>query len=40
MVAQIGYSVAGQPRDQVMLCEVCTVYKETRSASFLVEPKK
>jgi hypothetical protein len=40
MVAQIEYSMAGQSRDQVMLCAVCTVYKETRSASFLIEPKK
>jgi hypothetical protein len=39
MVTQVGYSVAGQSRDQVMPCAICTVHKDTRSASFLVEPQ-
>jgi hypothetical protein len=34
--AQIGYSVVGQSRCWVMLCVVCTVHKETRSACFLI----
>jgi hypothetical protein len=34
--AQVGYSVAGQLRGRVTLYAVCTVHKETRSASFLV----
>jgi hypothetical protein len=34
--AQVKYSVAEQSRDRVTLCAVCTVHKETRSASFLV----
>jgi hypothetical protein len=37
--AQVGYSVAGQSRGQVMLCAVRTVHKEMRSASFLVWPQ-
>jgi hypothetical protein len=37
--AQVGYSVAGRTRGQVMLCAVCTVHEETRSVSFLVEPQ-
>jgi hypothetical protein len=37
--ARVGYSVAGQLRDQVTLCVVCTVYKETRSTCFLVWPQ-
>jgi hypothetical protein len=37
MVAQDGYSVVKRSRGQVMLCAVCTVHVETRSASFLVE---
>jgi hypothetical protein len=39
MIAQIGYSVAGQSRSRVALCAVCTVYVETRSMGFLVEPQ-
>jgi hypothetical protein len=39
MVAQVGYSVAGQSGSQVALCEVCTMHIKTRSASFLVEPQ-
>jgi hypothetical protein len=39
MVAQVGYSVVGRSRDQVMLCAVYTVHKEMRSADFLVEPQ-
>jgi hypothetical protein len=31
MVAEVGYSVAGQLRGRVTLCAVCTVHKETRS---------
>jgi hypothetical protein len=38
MVAQVGYSVAGRSRGRVAPCAVCTVYVETRSAGFLVEP--
>jgi hypothetical protein len=34
--AHVGYSVAGRSRGRVMLCAVCTIHKETRSASFLV----
>jgi hypothetical protein len=34
--AQIGYSVAGRSRGQVMMCKVCTMHKETRSVSFLI----
>jgi hypothetical protein len=37
MVAPVGYLVAGRLRGQVVLCTVCTVHVETRSASFLVE---
>jgi hypothetical protein len=37
MVAQVGYSVAGQPRGRVAPCAVCTVHVEMRSAGFLVE---
>jgi hypothetical protein len=39
MVAQVGYSVTGRSRGQVMPCAVCTVHMKTRSASFLVEPQ-
>jgi hypothetical protein len=39
MVAQVGYSVAGQSRGRVAPCVVCTWYVETRSAGFLVEPQ-
>jgi hypothetical protein len=34
--AQVRYSVAGRSRGRVMLCAVCTVHKEMRSAGFLV----
>jgi hypothetical protein len=37
--AQVGYSVAGWLRGQVMLCAVCTMHKEMRSASFLDWPQ-
>jgi hypothetical protein len=36
---EVGYSVVGRLRGQVMLCMVCTVHKETRSTCFLVWPK-
>jgi hypothetical protein len=39
MIAQVGYSVAGQSRGQRAPCVVCTVHGETRSAGFLVEPQ-
>jgi hypothetical protein len=39
MVAQVGYSMVGRSRGHVMLCAVCTVHMETRSAGFLVEPQ-
>jgi hypothetical protein len=39
MVAQVGYSMAGQSRGRVASCAVCTVHVETRSADFLVEPQ-
>jgi hypothetical protein len=35
----VRYSVAGQSRDRVTSCVVCTVHEETRSTSFLVEPQ-
>jgi hypothetical protein len=38
MVAQVGYSVAGRSRGQVVSCVVYTVHMETRSVGFLVEP--
>jgi hypothetical protein len=37
--AQVGYSVAGRSGGRVMLCAVCTVHKETRSADFLIWPQ-
>jgi hypothetical protein len=37
MVAQVGYSVAGQSRGRVAPCAVCTVHMDMRSAGFLVE---
>jgi hypothetical protein len=37
--AQVGYSMTRQSRGHVMLCAVCTVHKETKSASFLVWPR-
>jgi hypothetical protein len=39
MVAQIGYSVAGQLRGWVTPCVICTMHVEMRSAGFLVEPQ-
>jgi hypothetical protein len=39
MVAQVGYSVAGQSRGRVAPCAVCTWHVETRSAGFLVKPQ-
>jgi hypothetical protein len=38
MVSQVGYPVAERLRGRVILCAVCTVHKEIRSVSFLVEP--
>jgi hypothetical protein len=37
--SQVGYSVARRSRGQVMLYAVCTMHKETRSTSFLVQPQ-
>jgi hypothetical protein len=37
--AQVRYSVAGWSRGWVTLCAVYTVYEETRSACFFVEPQ-
>jgi hypothetical protein len=37
MVAQVGYTVAGRSRGQVVPCAVYTWHVETRSAGFLVE---
>jgi hypothetical protein len=34
--AQVGYSVARRSRGRMTLCVICTVYKETRSTSFLI----
>jgi hypothetical protein len=34
--AQVRYSVAGRSRCRVTLCPVCIMYKEMRSAGFLV----
>jgi hypothetical protein len=39
MVTQVRYSVAGQSRDRVAPCAICTVHVETRSTSFLVKPQ-
>jgi hypothetical protein len=39
MVAQVEYSVAERSGGQVMLCAICTVHVEMRSAGFLVEPQ-
>jgi hypothetical protein len=36
--AEVGYSVAGRLRGQVMLCVICIVHKEMRSTDFLVWP--
>jgi hypothetical protein len=37
--AQVGYSVAGRSRGRMTLYAVCTVYEETRSTYFLIEPQ-
>jgi hypothetical protein len=37
--AQVGYSVVKQSGGRVTLCAVCTMHKETRSASLLVWPQ-
>jgi hypothetical protein len=37
--APIGYSMVGRLGGWVTPCTVCIVHKETRSASFLVEPQ-
>jgi hypothetical protein len=37
--AQVGYSMAGRSRVWVALCVDCTVYKETRSTCFFVQPQ-
>jgi hypothetical protein len=34
---QIRYSIVGRSRGRVTLCAICTVHKEMRSVSFLVE---
>jgi hypothetical protein len=39
MITQVEYLVAGRSRGWVVLCAVCTVHLETRSASFLIEPQ-
>jgi hypothetical protein len=39
MVAQVGYSVAGQSRGRVAPYAVCIVHVKIRSAGFLVEPQ-
>jgi hypothetical protein len=39
MVTQVGYSVVRRSRGRVTPCAICTVYVETRSAGFLVEPQ-
>jgi hypothetical protein len=39
MVAQVGYSVAERSRGRVMLCAICTMHVEMRSADFLIEPQ-
>jgi hypothetical protein len=39
MVTQVGYSVVRRSKGQMTLCAICTVHKETRSTSFLVEPQ-
>jgi hypothetical protein len=39
MVAQIEYSMVGRSGGRVTSCAICTVHKEMRSASFLVEPQ-
>jgi hypothetical protein len=37
--AQVGYSLTRRSRGQVTPCAVCTVDKEMKSSSFLVEPQ-
>jgi hypothetical protein len=37
--AQVGYSLVGRSRGRVMLCAVCTVHQEMRSAGFLAWPE-
>jgi hypothetical protein len=37
--ALVEYSVAERSRGQVMLCIVCIVHKEMRSAGFLIYPQ-
>jgi hypothetical protein len=37
--AHVEYWVAGRSGGRMMLCAVCTMHKETRSAYFLVEPQ-
>jgi hypothetical protein len=37
--ALVEYSVAERSRGQVMLCTVCIVHKEMRSAGFLIYPQ-
>jgi hypothetical protein len=39
MVVQVGDLVVRGSRGQVAPCAVCTVYVETRSTGFLVEPQ-
>jgi hypothetical protein len=39
MVTQVGYSVIGRSKDQVMLYAVYTMHEKMRNMSFLVEPQ-
>jgi hypothetical protein len=39
MIVKVGYSVTGRSRGRVALHAICTVYVETRSAGFFVEPQ-
>jgi hypothetical protein len=36
---EVGYTVARRSRGPVVLCVICTVHVETRSAGLLVEPQ-
>jgi hypothetical protein len=36
---QVGYSMIGRSRCQMMSCVICIMHKETRSVDFLVEPQ-
>jgi hypothetical protein len=36
---EVGYTVARRSRGRVVLCVICTVHVETRSAGLLVEPQ-